>query len=104
MSNKKAAMSKQSNKSSTKNGTNKGTNKLDFGNMTGADLSKINAEDPAILKQLNIDPLPDFDNLDPKEALAENKKLFYKTLVYGAIIESHREKLLNRIKECPSES
>lgn len=99
----KQTASKQIKATVTGKSSKKG-NEIDFGSLDRSNINKLDAEDPSVLKQLNIDPLPDYDDLEGAQQYLKYRALFMKMLVSSSVIDSFREKLFEKLKKLQPEA
>src|ERR1700742_3688795 len=71
---------------------------IDFGKMSNSDIIKMDTEDPVILKELDMKPFPNFNDLPEEKQYVEYKKYYMKQLIIASITENNREKAFEKLK------
>lgn len=73
---------------------------LDYSSMTADSISELDPDDPNILTQLGLTPLPDYSNLDDEEKYVQLKNQYKKLLLMSSVLEYQRERTFNSLKAC----
>lgn len=71
--------------------------KYDFLKITHENWKQLDYDDPKLLKQLFIKPLPDFSNVSSKSKFNVLRHTYIKLLVSTLILEHQRKKLLRQL-------
>src|SRR5277367_3626995 len=79
------------------------SNKLDLYNLSRDSIKKIDVEDPAILDQFGLYAVPNYDDLEPADALKRYKAAFFKVIIIGAICENQRDRIFAKFKDVAAE-
>jgi hypothetical protein len=66
-------------------------NTIDFTKMTKDDLKKLSFEDPDVIKQIGLKPLPNMDKITANRI----KRLFFKILVCIAVLDTQQRYIIN---------
>lgn len=82
---------------------------INFETIARRDIKNIDSSDPKILKQLGIDPLPDFDDVSSMDddeiddQYMHHKSLYMKILAMAGALEYQREEIFTRFKNMQEE-
>lgn len=82
-----------------KSSVDKSSNRIDFSEYHKESIQHLDFDDPSVLEQISLSPLPTFDDIDVKEKRFECKKLLHKLLISSTACEDHRERFFFMFKK-----